>query len=140
MQLRWNAEDKHEKIGTSLNRSVRAAESRASGAHSDDGGTVLDDLAGFQTSLPGFLAPLARGRIPGVDRFAFWTFSRRAIRNWKLPFKPREARRPCPSEFYFCRGRSRFSTLWHVIHRPFSYSFAILAILHIVVALGMGYR
>jgi hypothetical protein len=30
--------------------------------------------------------------------------------------------------------------LWHVIHRPFSYSFAILAILHIVVVLGMGYR
>lgn len=30
--------------------------------------------------------------------------------------------------------------LWHVVHRPFSYSFAILAILHIVVVLGMGYR
>jgi hypothetical protein len=30
--------------------------------------------------------------------------------------------------------------LWHVVHRPFSYSFALLAILHIVVVLGMGYR
>jgi hypothetical protein len=30
--------------------------------------------------------------------------------------------------------------LWHVIHRPFSYSFAILAIIHIVVVLEMGYR
>lgn len=30
--------------------------------------------------------------------------------------------------------------LWHVIHRPFSYAFAILAILHIGIALFMGYR
>ncbi len=30
--------------------------------------------------------------------------------------------------------------LWHVIHRPFSYAFAILAALHIGIALFMGYR
>ena len=30
--------------------------------------------------------------------------------------------------------------LWHVVHRPFSYAFAILAILHIALALSMGYR
>jgi hypothetical protein len=30
--------------------------------------------------------------------------------------------------------------LWHVIHRPFSYSFAILALIHIGLALFMGYR
>jgi hypothetical protein len=29
--------------------------------------------------------------------------------------------------------------LWHVVHRPFSYSFAILVCLHISVALLMGY-
>jgi len=29
--------------------------------------------------------------------------------------------------------------LWHVVHRPFSYSFALLAIIHIGVALTMGY-
>src|SRR5258705_9310828 len=28
--------------------------------------------------------------------------------------------------------------LWHVVHRPFSYAFAILAILHIGIALFMG--
>ena len=75
VQLRWNAEDKHEKIGTQPHRSVRAADSRASGPHSDDGGPLLDDLAGLQTPLPGFLASLAGGRIPGVARFAFWNFS-----------------------------------------------------------------
>jgi hypothetical protein len=29
--------------------------------------------------------------------------------------------------------------LWHVIHRPFSYAFAVLAIVHIVVVLGLGF-
>ena len=29
--------------------------------------------------------------------------------------------------------------LWHVIHRPFSYAFAVLAILHIVVVMGLGF-
>jgi len=39
---------------------------------------------------------------------------------------------------FLSRTKQVFS-LWHVIHRPFSYSFAILAILHIAVVLGMGY-
>jgi hypothetical protein len=30
--------------------------------------------------------------------------------------------------------------LWHVVHRPFSYAFAILAIVHISLVLYMGYR
>lgn len=29
--------------------------------------------------------------------------------------------------------------LWHVIHRPFSYAFALLAILHIAVVMGFGF-
>jgi hypothetical protein len=29
--------------------------------------------------------------------------------------------------------------LWHVIHRPFSYAFAVLAIFHIAVAMGLGF-
>ena len=29
--------------------------------------------------------------------------------------------------------------LWHVIHRPFSYAFAVLAIFHIVVVMGLGF-
>ncbi len=30
--------------------------------------------------------------------------------------------------------------MWHIVHRPFSYAFAILAIIHIGIALSMGYR
>jgi len=29
--------------------------------------------------------------------------------------------------------------LWHIIHRPFSYAFAVLAIFHIVVVMGLGF-
>jgi len=29
--------------------------------------------------------------------------------------------------------------LWHVVHKPFSYSFALLALIHIVVVMMMGY-
>lgn len=29
--------------------------------------------------------------------------------------------------------------LWHVIHRPFSYSFAVLALIHIVVVIALGF-
>ena len=40
----------------------------------------------------------------------------------------------------FLSRTQRVFQLWHVIHRPFSYAFAILAILHIAIALFMGYR
>lgn len=29
--------------------------------------------------------------------------------------------------------------LWHVVHKPFSYTFALLAIIHIVLVAMMGY-
>ena len=40
----------------------------------------------------------------------------------------------------FLSRTQRVFQLWHVVHRPFSYAFAILALLHIVIALFMGYR
>jgi len=39
----------------------------------------------------------------------------------------------------FLDQTQRVFHLWHVIHRPFSYAFAVLAILHIVVATGFGF-
>jgi hypothetical protein len=40
----------------------------------------------------------------------------------------------------FLSRTQRIFQLWHVIHRPFSYAFVILAVLHIGIALFMGYR
>jgi len=39
----------------------------------------------------------------------------------------------------FLNQSQRIFHLWHVIHRPFSYAFAVLAIFHIVVATGLGF-
>ena len=39
----------------------------------------------------------------------------------------------------FLNQTQRVFHLWHVIHRPFSYAFAVLAILHIVVVMGLGF-
>lgn len=39
----------------------------------------------------------------------------------------------------FLHQTQRVFHLWHVIHRPFSYAFAVLAIFHIVVATGFGF-
>jgi hypothetical protein len=39
----------------------------------------------------------------------------------------------------FLDQSQRVFHLWHVIHRPFSYAFAILAVIHIVVVMGLGF-
>lgn len=39
----------------------------------------------------------------------------------------------------FLDQTQRVFHLWHVIHRPFSYAFALLAVLHIVVVMGLGF-
>ena len=43
-------------------------------------------------------------------------------------------------QILFLRRTQQVFQLWHVVHRPFSYASVILAILHIGVALFMGYR
>jgi hypothetical protein len=39
----------------------------------------------------------------------------------------------------FLDQSQRVFHLWHVIHRPFSYAFAVLAVIHIVVVMGLGF-
>ena len=39
----------------------------------------------------------------------------------------------------FLDQSQRVFHLWHVIHRPFSYAFAVLAAFHIAVAMGLGF-
>jgi hypothetical protein len=63
-------------------------------------------------------------------------------RNPELEFAIQTARKQASlsKRILFLSRTKQVFNLWHVVHRPFSYSFAILAILHIVVVLGMGYR
>jgi hypothetical protein len=43
------------------------------------------------------------------------------------------------SKMLFLKRVQEMFHLWHVIHRPFSYSFAALAVIHIVLAVSLGY-
>jgi hypothetical protein len=39
---------------------------------------------------------------------------------------------------FLSRSQQVFN-LWHIVHRPFSYAFAVLACIHIVTAILLGY-
>ena len=39
----------------------------------------------------------------------------------------------------FLDHTQRVFHLWHVIHRPFSYAFVVLALAHIAVVIGLGF-
>ncbi len=139
VHLRWNAEDKHEKIGTRL-IDLFALPSPEQVARTPMMAALcwmiwLDFKRPFQVSW-------LRLRAAG---FAAWLISLFGIlptRNPELEFAIQTARKQASlsKRILFLSRTKQVFNLWHVIHRPFSYSFAILAILHIVVVLGMGYR
>lgn len=139
VQLRWNAEDKHEKIGTSL-IDLFALPTPAQVASTPVFAALcwmiwLDLKRPFQVSW-------LRLRAAG---FWLWLISLFGIFRTSKPELEQAivtARRQAAlsKRVLFLSRTKQVFNLWHVIHRPFSYSFAILAILHIVVVLGMGYR
>jgi hypothetical protein len=62
-------------------------------------------------------------------------------KNWELENVIRMARHQAALSkrmIFLSRTRQVFE-LWHVIHRPFSYAFVVLAVLHIATAMLLGY-
>ena len=139
VHLRWNAEEKHEKIGTRLVE-LFALPSSAEVARTPILVALcwmiwLDLKRPLQVSWLRFRA----------GGFLSWLSSLCGIlptRNQELETAIRTARKQAAlsKKILFLSRTKQVFNLWHVVHRPFSYSFAILAILHIVVVLGMGYR
>lgn len=77
--------------------------------------------------------------------FASWLisiFGLRSTSDVKLEHAISVARRQASlsKRILFLSRTQQVFHLWHVVHRPFSYAFAILAIIHITLALSMGYR
>jgi hypothetical protein len=89
-----------------------------------------------------FKASLVRLRSAGFGAWVFSCFGLFSTRDQKLERAIRVAQKQASlSQSIVFLGRTqRIFQLWHVIHRPFSYAFAILAIIHIGLALFMGYR
>jgi hypothetical protein len=139
VKLRWAAEEKHEKIGTDL-IDLFALPSAAQVARISMIAALswmiwLDFKRPFQVSW-------LRLRAGGFGAWLVSLFGILPTRNPQLEYAVRTARRQASlsKRVLFLSRTKQVFNLWHVIHRPFSYSFAILAILHIVVVLGMGYR
>jgi hypothetical protein len=89
-----------------------------------------------------FKASLLRLREAGFGPWVFSCFGLFSTRDQKLERAIRLAQKQASlsQSIAFLSRTQRIFQLWHVIHRPFSYAFAILAILHIGIALFMGYR
>jgi hypothetical protein len=139
VQLRWNAEDKHEKIGTRL-IDLFALPSPAQVASTPMIAALcwmiyLDIKRPFQVSW-------LRLRAAGFIAWIVSLFGIFPTRKPELEVAIQTARRQAAlsKRILFLSRTKQVFNLWHVVHRPFSYSFALLAILHIVVVLGMGYR
>jgi len=137
-RLRWDAEEKNEKIGAEL-LDLLALPSRDRVAHTSLVVALcwmiwLDLKRPFQVSW-------LRLRAGGFGPWLVSLFGSLPTRSAHLERAIHMARRQASLSkrvLFLSRTKQVFS-LWHVVHRPFSYSFAILAIVHIVVLMGMGY-
>jgi hypothetical protein len=139
VHLRWKAEEKHEKIGTSLidlfDLPTPAQVARTPVMVALCWMIWLDLKRPFQVSW-------LRLRAAGFGAWLISLFGIFRTGNPELEQAILTARRQAAlsKRVLFLSRTKQVFNLWHVIHRPFSYSFAILAIVHIAVALGLGYR
>ena len=96
---------------------------------------LIDFKRPFRTSF-------VRLKQAGFGAWVFSLFGLFPTRDQKLERALRVAQKQASlsKSILFLSRTQRVFQLWHVVHRPFSYAFAILAILHIGIALFMGYR
>ena len=139
VKLRWDAEEKHDKIGTDL-ITLFALPS----AVQVDRIPMLAALVWMiwlDLKRP-FQISWLRLRASGFAAWLGSLFGVLPTQNPQLERAIRVARKQASlsKRVLFLSRTKQVFNLWHVIHRPFSYSFALLAILHILVVLGMGYR
>jgi hypothetical protein len=88
-----------------------------------------------------FLAARVRRRaITGAGRiWTIWGLLPSSQANLERVIELARQRSWVATKISFLAKTQQVFHLWHVVHRPFSISFAILAIVHICVALTMGY-
>jgi hypothetical protein len=89
-----------------------------------------------------FQVSLLRLQAAGFGAWLLSLFGLRRTKDLKLERGIAVARRQAglSKRILFLQRTQQVFNLWHVVHRPFSYAFAILAIVHIGLVLYMGYR
>ena len=138
-KLRTDAEEQHDDIGAGL-ANLLALPSAAQVAHTSIVASLcwmiwLDLKRPFQVSR-------LRLRAGGLGAWLASLLGILPTRSPQLELAIQMARRQASLSkrvLFLSRTKQVFS-LWHVIHLPFSYSFAILATVHILVVLALGYR
>ena len=106
--------------------------------------TMLGSL--LSMFLIDFKRPFAASRLRlsqlGFGRWLFSGFGLFATSDIKLERAIRVAQKKAAlsKHILFLSRTEHVFNLWHVVHRPFSYAFAILALIHIGLVLVMGYR
>ncbi|HEY1471268.1 MAG TPA: hypothetical protein VGF61_19655 [Candidatus Acidoferrum sp.] len=89
-----------------------------------------------------FQLSLLRLQATGFGSWLGSLFGLRATGDVRLEGAIRIARKQAAlsKRILFLSRTQQVFNLWHVIHRPFSYAFALLALIHIGLVLYMGYR
>ena len=139
VKLRWAAEDQHDEIGTDLIE-LFALPSATQVANTNIV-LALGWMMWLDIKRP-FQVSWLRLRAGGFGAWLGSLFGILQTHNHHLEHAIQNARRQASlsKRVLFLTQTKTVFNLWHVVHRPFSYSFALLAIIHIVVVLGMGYR
>ncbi len=139
VKLRWAAEEKHERLGNDLIDLL--ALPTATQVAKTSMVVALCWMIWLDIKRP-FQVSLLRLQAGGFGGWLTSLFGLLATRNEQLERVITSARRQASlsKRVLFLSRTKQVFNLWHVVHRPFSYSFALLAIVHIIVVLGMGYR
>lgn len=138
-KLRRDAEEQHNDIGTGLSN-LLALPSADQVAHTSIV-AALCWMIWLDLKRPIQVSSL-RLRAKGFGAWISSAFGMLPTRSAQLELAIQMARRQASlsKRVLFLSPTKQVFSLWHVIHRPFSYSFALLATVHILVVLALGYR
>jgi hypothetical protein len=75
----------------------------------------------------------------GEQLSTFGGFRRTGHHNLEIAIATAKEEAALAKRVLFLERAEQVFHLWHVVHKPFSYTFAILAMLHIGVVMAMGY-
>lgn len=103
---------------------------------------ALVEMLSFDFRMPFQLAALRRASTGSFGELLVSLGGLRAVSNPEVERVVRLVRQKASlsRRLIFLSHTQRVFHLWHVVHRPFSYAFAVLAVMHIVVVTGLGFH
>lgn len=101
---------------------------------------AIGEMVALDVGLPFRVAGLRRVSCgPATKILSFWGLLSTGVSEVEQVVRLVRQKASMSKRVVFLDQTQRVFHLWHVIHRPFSYAFAILAIIHIAVVMGLGF-